>query len=100
MCPAGGWNWWVWFCCGPPVDGPPSSGRSHTAGSRRAADARSDLTGGRLKTHTRVHTHIHTHSQRREEKKREKIIIQGMQRGVSESSLMPVLERSLILCAY
>lgn len=56
VCPAGGRSWWVWFCCGPPVDGPLSSGRSHTAGSRRAADARSDLTGGPLHTHTNTHT--------------------------------------------
>lgn len=54
--PAGGWNWSVRTCCGPPVDGPPSSSRSHTAGYPRAADARSALTGGRLHTHTHTHT--------------------------------------------
>lgn len=42
----------VWFCCGPLVDGLLSSGHSHTAGSHRDADARSNLTGGPLHTHT------------------------------------------------
>lgn len=58
VCPAGGRSWSDCFCLGLPADGPLSSGRFRTAGSHRAADARSDLTGGRLHAHTRqTHTH-------------------------------------------